>query len=99
MGLIKQHINRYLNHIVSEADPDPGFDIVFNAIKDDLKYEIKNLLRYLDKVITHCTEQRESVNYTHIHLESLKPKHAQILSAFLAIKFFLLVYKKIQAEH
>lgn len=90
MGLIKQHINRYLNHIVSEADPDPGFDIVFNAIKDDLKYEIKNLLRYLDKVITHCTEQRESVNYTHIHLESLKPKHAQILSAFLAIKFFFI---------
>lgn len=86
MEVIKKHITEYTHSIIS--NPLFGFYDSYHSIENEDKSEIESLLIYFDRILDNSINNSDSLNYIHIHIENLKDSYAQILSSFLAIRFF-----------
>lgn len=89
MKIINQHIEKHLASFVE--NPNELFEVIFSSIENDTKEILKDLLIYIDKVISNSLIDNNQLNYLHLHLnKDLSFNERSLILEFLIKKHFYL---------
>lgn len=92
---IEKHILDRLEAFI--AKPAVGFDIRFDALRNPLKYEHRNLLVYIDRVLELMPAGANGmVTFEHLHMENVDDQLLYLVGELLIIRCH---FKGLAADH